>query len=452
MTLGHAQRALQWGRITVQAWDKDVLKYNDFIAESCEDLTPFYRAAWLHHMPVKAWRMLPTPGRAAAAAAAAAASDDDDDMDMDMDTEDEDDEDTDGGSGGGESDAEGSEAEAVGGGTAAAVRPKKKRPFSCCRDVICCCTAGGACRGWRRGNCCGRRFKWLYKQLRHTTRTENVLRVDANVGWFFAKVIRCLSAVALLRWLLNMLPPTSRPGGAHDPLCGTCTPRGGCHSPLGDPLRAAWWALCYAGRQLRRCLIVAWLASCCLVMLVLTALSTLVCPPTARRSEYQQLESDEHMERLRESSGISKLPFDFIRNALPASPNARWLKMYKRKQPEHGRGQWMTVERGRVLISIDIVPKEQAEAEPVGGGRAEPNRNPYLPKPAGRMRLSLNPFDMCYQVRRVACRVLAQQRVQCLLPRSVSSLRPPAHHALLAAPSRRQAVAPRALLPPLPPC
>ena len=75
-------------------------------------------------------------------------------------------------------------------------------------------------------------------------------------------------------------------------------------------------------------------------------------------------------------------------------------RRYKRKQPERGQrgGQWLTVERGRVLVSIDIVPKAQALAEPVGAGRAEPNRNPYLPKPSGRMRLTMNPFDMCYQV------------------------------------------------------
>ena len=148
-----------------------------------------------------------------------------------------------------------------------------------------------------------------------------MLRVDCVVGRFAAKVIRCLSSVALLRWLLDALPPTSR-AYSSDPWWGS-----GCERPVYNSLRMVWWGACAVGRHVRRALIVLWLVSCCLVMLILTTLSTLVCPPAARSGEYEQLESDEHMERLRESSGISRLPFDFIRNALPPSPNARWLTM-----------------------------------------------------------------------------------------------------------------------------
>ena len=34
---------------------------------------------------------------------------------------------------------------------------------------------------------------------------------------------------------------------------------------------------------------------------------------------------------------------------------------------------------GKLKIQIDIVPKKDAESNPVGGGRSEPNVNPYLP-------------------------------------------------------------------------
>ena len=46
-----------------------------------------------------------------------------------------------------------------------------------------------------------------------------------------------------------------------------------------------------------------------------------------------------------------------------------------------------------------IVPKEESLREPVGTGRSEPNRHPYLPKPTGRISLSfLRPFHSCYQL------------------------------------------------------
>ena len=49
--------------------------------------------------------------------------------------------------------------------------------------------------------------------------------------------------------------------------------------------------------------------------------------------------------------------------------------------------------------TVQIVPKEEALREPVGSGRSEPNRHPYLPKPTGRISLSfLHPFSSCYQL------------------------------------------------------
>ena len=35
-----------------------------------------------------------------------------------------------------------------------------------------------------------------------------------------------------------------------------------------------------------------------------------------------------------------------------------------------------------------------ADAKPAGFGRNDPNANPYLPPPTGRMKFSLNPFVM----------------------------------------------------------
>jgi hypothetical protein len=43
--------------------------------------------------------------------------------------------------------------------------------------------------------------------------------------------------------------------------------------------------------------------------------------------------------------------------------------------------------RGRIAVSLSIVPKAEIESRPVGTGRDEPNINPFLPPPFGRMSL-----------------------------------------------------------------
>ena len=53
---------------------------------------------------------------------------------------------------------------------------------------------------------------------------------------------------------------------------------------------------------------------------------------------------------------------------------------------------------GFVLVQIDIVPKDYAEANNVGSAREEPNTNPFLPPPIGRLSFSLNPCKMYEQL------------------------------------------------------
>ena len=47
---------------------------------------------------------------------------------------------------------------------------------------------------------------------------------------------------------------------------------------------------------------------------------------------------------------------------------------------------------GEICYSIQIWPKEKALVMPVGAARSEPNTNPYLPPPVGRLKWSWNPF------------------------------------------------------------
>jgi hypothetical protein len=49
---------------------------------------------------------------------------------------------------------------------------------------------------------------------------------------------------------------------------------------------------------------------------------------------------------------------------------------------------------GQVRIQIDILPKDQALMNKVGECRQDPNVNPYLPPPIGRLSLTINPFKM----------------------------------------------------------
>jgi len=45
-------------------------------------------------------------------------------------------------------------------------------------------------------------------------------------------------------------------------------------------------------------------------------------------------------------------------------------------------------------VRIDVLPIVNAEKNPVGKARDEPNHSPYLPKPQGRVELTIDPFKM----------------------------------------------------------
>jgi hypothetical protein len=49
---------------------------------------------------------------------------------------------------------------------------------------------------------------------------------------------------------------------------------------------------------------------------------------------------------------------------------------------------------GKVRMQVDIYPKSMAVMNKVGDGRSEPNANPFLPPPIGRISFSLNPLKM----------------------------------------------------------
>jgi len=53
---------------------------------------------------------------------------------------------------------------------------------------------------------------------------------------------------------------------------------------------------------------------------------------------------------------------------------------------------------GKLRIQIDVYPKVDAEKQKVGEAQSEPNVNPHLPPPEGRLTFSLNPCTMINQL------------------------------------------------------
>jgi hypothetical protein len=52
---------------------------------------------------------------------------------------------------------------------------------------------------------------------------------------------------------------------------------------------------------------------------------------------------------------------------------------------------------GEVTVSIDVLPLDTANKNPVGKARDSPNHSPQLPQPEGRLELSFNPIKMFNQ-------------------------------------------------------
>ena len=50
------------------------------------------------------------------------------------------------------------------------------------------------------------------------------------------------------------------------------------------------------------------------------------------------------------------------------------------------------------MCSLEVYPMKMAEACKVGKGRSEPNINPYLPSPVGRMQWSWNPYTLIVNI------------------------------------------------------
>jgi hypothetical protein len=70
-----------------------------------------------------------------------------------------------------------------------------------------------------------------------------------------------------------------------------------------------------------------------------------------------------------------------------------WLPMLSRNS-ETGEME----DNGHVRIRVDITTMEYAETNKIGSARNDPNMEPFLPPPIGRISFSFNPCDMYKQL------------------------------------------------------
>ncbi|KAE9332855.1 hypothetical protein PR003_g14309 [Phytophthora rubi] len=103
-------------------------------------------------------------------------------------------------------------------------------------------------------------------------------------------------------------------------------------------------------------------------------------PAERKRAKAQKDEADAEaaLNGLLDFMGLGRLPDD-----------AEWIPIYFTD-----REAAVSMEMGRIGISVQIVPEDEAVASPVGKGQNAPNLNPYLPPPVGRMRFTANPLAM----------------------------------------------------------
>ena len=79
------------------------------------------------------------------------------------------------------------------------------------------------------------------------------------------------------------------------------------------------------------------------------------------------------------------------------------IEFLSKEDDKEGTKFWIQMEKngkkgGRVLCSLEILPEWYSNINPVGKGRDEPNVNPYLPQPFGRLTFTMNPLKMFNQL------------------------------------------------------
>lgn len=82
-------------------------------------------------------------------------------------------------------------------------------------------------------------------------------------------------------------------------------------------------------------------------------------------------------------------------NSNDAKEEKFWVTVKRKITDEDDKERFgQIVEAGEILCSLRIYPMDLAEKFDQGSGRDAPNNDPFCPEPEGRIKLSLNPFEM----------------------------------------------------------
>lgn len=68
--------------------------------------------------------------------------------------------------------------------------------------------------------------------------------------------------------------------------------------------------------------------------------------------------------------------------------DADMMEVFIENKNKHGEREY----RGSLFVTFHIVPADAAMQIPVGRGRDEPNVDPFLPEPAGRISMMTGPW------------------------------------------------------------
>ena len=118
-----------------------------------------------------------------------------------------------------------------------------------------------------------------------------------------------------------------------------------------------------------------------------------------------------------------KFSSEYYRNLPESKRVISNIEFVGNDEDEEGLKFWVRMEKdgqrgGRVLCSLEVVPEWYADLHPVGKGRDEPNMNPYLPPPFGRIKFTLNPITCinqftgpkfrkkCYKILCITCCII----------------------------------------------
>lgn len=124
------------------------------------------------------------------------------------------------------------------------------------------------------------------------------------------------------------------------------------------------------------------------------------CHLTDKMATFNKDYWHDHMKKV-----LIEKEYEFCEDIVWEDKESFWIPMRRLAKMKNGKvvgddeeGEEEMKNSGYVLCSLRIYPKAAAEKANQGVGRAEPNNDPHMPDPEGRLSLSLNPFAMFAQL------------------------------------------------------